>query len=778
MATKCVTMATFMIVCACTTVFAQDGPSETIARKGWSFDRSKFTWARWSDPKEQKARGALSGAAGWVEYDFTVPKDNWYALWIGGIPYEWDRNIYLDGKPVLCESIATTDDVLSRAEARKRGVNYKEANLYLRAGKHRIRFERLGFPGVLPSAWQLVPATGKPEECLFAEVAGRRIVAPGELVTLSVQGGAKQPTEYQLKLTDRLTNKTYPVGKIAFPASDKPLTRKATLTLPDQEGLYLITAETDGVVLRPADLKAGYVMAVKDEVKKVESGDPKLALAGLFTDRAVLQRDKPLPIWGKAPPNQEVTVTLADQSAKAVADAHGDWRVTLKPMPAGGPHVLSVTCQDQTLSRRDILVGEVWLLSGQSNMGGPLLTCLGGEDAARKADMPTVRIGCVYGHTDGLVNNIGWMPAVSKGDPKNLRRWAGIHFGFGKAIHDALDVPVGLIAANRGGTIISTWTSVPAHKEDDAFRSFYDQYVAYTRPENSELRNINHTIHAISKWRKNVADVPEGKSPPKPPKLQARMRLHNSPGMHYDALIEPCSPYAMRGVLWYQGESDSRMAAIYPKRFACMVKNWRDIWKAPKMPFITVQISYGSGQFDDRPQPGDEKGAEMRDCQLKCSQTMPDVYMVVSQDLMRPEDNVHYLDKLPVGERLANAALAEVYGKDVVYQGPMYSRLSVEGPRARLHFSHTDGGLKSKGDKLKGFSIAGEDRVFHWADAEIDGDTVLVHADAVKHPVAVRYGWSGYRGANLFNGAGLPAPTFRTDDWPLSTEGCDFMPIK
>ncbi len=748
---------------------------QVIERMGWDYDRADLNWPDWSDPQKSKKQGNFRGANGYLEFDVAIERSNWYELWVGGVPTEWSRNLYVDGKPIFVEGVGSQDDVLPIDQRRRSKVDFKEVNLYLQAGQHTLRFERLGFPGALPSAWQLRLADQQPEQCVAGIITSSRIVPPGHTVTLELTASAYQPVTYQLKLTDQITGKVIDGPSIDIPQSMTPVMQTVQVPL-THEGFYLITAKVNGQSLRPSDMKAGYVLAtpLKDDQNRTTSVSD-LSLNGLFTDRAVLQRDKPLPVWGKAPSGDTLIVELADQKKSTTADLNGNWHVIFAPMQAGGPHELTVTDSKTIIKRRDILIGEVWLLSGQSNMGGPILQCLGGKEAASHANMPDVRLGFVYGQNEsGQIADVGWMQAVAHdGNPNHLKRWIAIHYAFGKALHESLNVPIGLIAANRGGTVISTWVPESSAKNDPAFKAFYDQFWIYNAPANRQNRYLVELASDIRKWKKKLEKTGDGKKPA-PPTLKPDMAWRNKPGQHYHSLIEPCAPYAMRGVLWYQGESDSKMAAIYPAKFKRMITDWRKAWGNPNMPFITVQISYGSGRYH-KGSPDVDYGAELRQMQLKCA-SLPDVYMVASHDLMRPADNVHYLDKLPVGRRLALAAQAEIYGKDVLYHGPEFDALSIEGNQARVHFKHAEGGLKIKGEQLNGFAIAGADKQWHWADAKIDGQQVIVTSDQVASPIAVRYGWSGYRNANLFNGVGLPAPTFRTDDWPLASEGVTFNP--
>lgn len=502
------------------------------------------------------------------------------------------------------------------------------------------------------------------------------------------------------------------------------------------------------------------------------------SLASLFQDGAVLQRDKSLPVWGWAKPAEKVDVTLGAQTRSAVADEKGRWQVVFEPLKLGPPVTLSATAGGKTVAAKDLLIGEVWLLSGQSNMGGPLLTCIGGEAVARQADFPEVRAVGVQpaqaASGEQRLAKAAWVPAVSGGDPKKLANWVGIEFGFGTELNQALKIPVGLILANRGGTFISTWVSRKTQESDPSFKAVLDSFSADEANRIPELLAIAKAEGQIAKWRKDKAAAEAAGQPvPPAPHLSRDTEVANFPAKNFDALIDPIAPYAIRGVLWYQGENDSNMAEVYAKRFEAWMKDWRALWHQPDLPILFVQLAYGSGKIYQG-EPADNGGSELKDVQRRALSN-PHTAMVVTNDLMRLDDNVHYLDKLPVGHRLANAALTTVYGQDKPYSGPLYRAMKVEGDKIRLSFDHAQG-LAAKGDKLGGFAIAGADRKWVWAEAKIDGDTVLVSHPQVSAPVAVRYSWAeSPSGGNLVNADGLPAAVFRTDDWPMTSAGVGWV---
>ncbi len=747
------------------------GADAAIRRTGWSFDKSEIEWADWSKQSEQKAKGGFYGASGWAEYNIAVPAAGWYELWIGGVPLEWGIDVNLDGEPLVAAASGTEADRVP-ADARKPGeVEYKIANIQLPKGEHKLRLQRTEFPGTLPSIFELRPAAGKPSAMVFAKFATSPVITTGQKAILKMTASAPTAITYQLSLKNEVTDAITPVGNVDFPASPQPVTRELTIDAP-AKGLYQLEAQADGQTLRPSELGARWLLVGPAPAAARQTTKPNsLSLAGPFTNGAVLQRQKPLPIWGWAKPGSEVKLSLADQTASATATDDGRWQVTFNPFEAGGPHSMKVEAGTETLNVEDIYFGEVWVCSGQSNMGGPLLTSINGTEAARDAKMPLVRLAYVAESDEpGRVQKVNWMLADSAGDPAKLQKWNSIPFSFGKTVYESINVPIGLVNANRGGTAISSWTSPQAHDSSESFRAFREAFDKYNGKPVRAMRHLMSTISAIQKWKKDPANN-------KPPEITSPPEFSpNTPSIHYTQLIAPISSLSIRGFVWYQGESDSRMSVAYRERFPLMIQDWRQTFHDPNLPFIYAQIAYGSGKFDDL-DPRDVPEAQMREAQFLCQKT-PNVAMIVTHDLMQPEDDVHYRNKLPVGQRLGLAALATVYGKKVDYQGPIYRDMKVADGKAIVSFDNADGGIKTDGKPIRGFAIAGEDHKFVWADAKVDGNTITVWSDSVPKPVAVRYCWSGYRAANVFNQAGLPLSTFRTDAWPISSQGAVWSSMK
>jgi len=731
--------------------------AEVITRKGWDFDRQGFCEL---PAKVDEARKANKGIPlrGWVEYDITIPKAGWYELWLGGCPPGWPRDLLVDGKVVTRVQSSETADQVNPVP--KEGVQFKELNLYLEEGKHVLRIQRYAPPGALPTVSELRPADGAFDGSLRADVTQSRIVKPGNEVEVKVWGGATAALALKLSWRNEASEELVPAGGVEFPASEKLEEKTVKLTAPPA-GFYSLVAEVGDKTLRPADLKAGYFLSL-DESKPGPAPGKELQFAGIFRDNVILQRQKPLPVWGWGAPGENVKVTLNGQTETATANADGRWQVTFKPMES--PETLELVAQGQTKTVRcgNVRLGEVWLLSGQSNMGGPLLSSTGGKELAEKANSPDVRLALVGGSNGGRLDPVSWQPAVSNGDPEVLKKWIAIHFAFGTALNSELNVPVGLVGANRGGTYLSTWASQETHEKEPTLKKMLEAYRAEDRDRLQEKIYLNKLAADFAKWRKD-------KSGPAPV-LGPLPAPRNYPALNYDTLIHPLAPFAIRGVLWHQGESDSAMAEAYRSRLPALIQNWRDLWQEPELPFIFAQIAYGSGNRYQG-QPGDFTGAELKEAQTR-SLSVPHTAMIVTDDLMKPGDDVHYPNKLPVGERFARAALATVYGKGGEYSGPIFKSQKIEGDKIRLTFDHAKGGLKAREGALEGFAVAGEDRKWVWAEASIDGETVLVGSKDVPHPVAVRYSWAESPcGGNLVNQAGWPAAVFRTDDWPMVTAG-------
>lgn len=458
-------------------------------------------------------------------------------------------------------------------------------------------------------------------------------------------------------------------------------------------------------------------------------------LPAIFSDHMVLQAGQPVPVWGTAPAGQRVTVSVAGQTAAAVADAAGKWRATLAPLAAGGPLTLTVQ-GDTAVTVNDVLVGEVWLCSGQSNMALPV---------SKAGDFETERQAAVWPKIRAFQPNQKWVEC----SPGTVGAFSAAAYYFGRDIHRKTGQPVGLLNVSSGGTPIELWTSWDAQKNAADLKALFD-------PAGKGGTASADDAAQAEADRRQAVDV-EGK--------KAVAAAKTKPGYLFDSRIVPLIPYAIRGAIWYQGEANSYTvhAPLYGRQLAVMITDWRKRW-GYDFPFLSVQLpELGKPQTE----PVEDSGrAWVRDGVLQ-SLRLPQTGMAVTLGTGEAGNN-HPKNKQEVGRRLALWALATVYGqKDTEASGPLPAGHKISGNKIMITFTHTAGGLKARDGELKGFAIAGADLKWVWGKAEISGDTVVVSSPAVRAPAAVRYAWGGNPdGANLVNGAGLPASPFRTDTRP------------
>ena len=621
----------------------------------------------------------------------------------------------------------------------------------------------------------------------------------------------------------------------------------------------------------------------------------------LFSDHMVVQRDRAINVWGSAAPGGRVDVSLADQTESTTAGADGKWAVALQPLPAGGPHTLTIVGVD-TLRFDDVLVGEVWVASGQSNMEWTLRNTNSAEqEIAAAENYASIRLldvaHVVSAHPIDSVAASGWAVA----SPTTVPGFSSVGWFFGRDLADSLDVPVGIISSNWGGTRAEAWTSqdglaafpefrqslnmvksetasiqdtydglvaewqnallaadsgfaaaptwnvpaladgdwptmsLPKNWEDDALPGFdgvvwfrktislpdewasndlelslgtiddldstwvngtlvgginqWDAQRRYTissdilKPgpnviairvfdtgggggidgtaEQMYLSGPNgDQISLAGSWHYRVG-LNLGSAAARPPRIQ------DLPTVLYNGMIAPLLPYGIRGTIWYQGESNAPRAEQYRSLFPAMIKDWRKQWNQGDFPFYFVQLANFMAVQDD---PNEASAwAELREAQTGALE-LPNTGMAVAIDIGEAGD-IHPRNKQDVGRRLSRWALADVYGHDVVPSGPLYSGMQREGSTIRINFDHAAGLRTPDDEPIGGFVIAGPDSSFVWADARIDGSSVIVSSPLVPDPVAVRYGWANNPNLNLRNGAGLPASPFRTDDWPGVTDG-------
>jgi sialate O-acetylesterase len=491
-----------------------------------------------------------------------------------------------------------------------------------------------------------------------------------------------------------------------------------------------------------------------------------VTLAPLFRDGAVLQREKPLPVWGTADAGESITVTFAGQSASATAGADGRWSVTFKPLTASAePRDLAVSGRNK-LVVHDVVVGEVWLASGQSNMAYALGGATDGKADIKAANFPLLRQFKVAQQPsfDPLANVDGaWAPAL----PPTAGQFTAVGYYFGLYLHQKLNVPVGIINSSWGGTAVEAWIAPDAYRANPAIGKTFAQQEKTVRAKPEEKTSYET---ALATWEKARADAKAAKqafSTPAP-KAPAGLPGPRTAAGLYNGMINPLVPCALRGAIWYQGEANADHAAQYPPLFAALITGWRKQFAQGDFPFYWVQLPNLERKDRD---PAHPSWAALREVQTQ-TLALPNTGQAVTIDVGEAK-NLHPKNKKTVGQRLALLALARTYRVEhVIDSGPVFKSAKREGSAYRIAYEPvagaaepSSGTLKASPAGLTGFELAGPDKVFHPAEAKIDGPTVVVSCAEVADPAAVRYAYANAPVAGLFNAEGLPAAPFRTDTW-------------
>lgn len=489
-----------------------------------------------------------------------------------------------------------------------------------------------------------------------------------------------------------------------------------------------------------------------------------VSLPAIFADHMVLQREMKLPVWGWAAPGEKVTVSFAGQTAAATADAQGDWKVVLAPVASTDPLTLTVTGAN-TVTIQDVLMGEVWICSGQSNMNFRVSRADNYEAEKAAANYPLLR------HYQ-IKNTVCPEPNRKLGgdwticSPDTVGGYTAAGYFFGRELQQQLGVPVGLVHTSWGGTPAEAWTSQEDLAANPELKPILDRFAEALKvyPERLKAHEA-----AIAKWKEAVKAAKEaGTKAPQAPRPPMGETHYQRPYGLYNGMILSVAPFAARGAIWYQGESNAGRGEQYRILLSTMINNWRRIWGQDRFSFGIVQLANFKAAQTDANERSD--WPELRESQTWVAKNVPDCGQAVIIDIGMAND-IHPTNKQDVGKRLALWALANDYGKQIVYSGPEYKAMKTEGNTIRLSFDSVGGGLVAKGDALKGFAIAGADQKFVWADAKIVGNEVVVQSAEVAEPVAVRYGWANNPPCNLYNQEGLPACPFRTDTWPGVTDG-------
>jgi len=500
-------------------------------------------------------------------------------------------------------------------------------------------------------------------------------------------------------------------------------------------------------------------------------------LPRIFSSNMTLQRDLAVPVWGWADPGASVTVTFAGQSPRTAADASGQWITRLKPLGTSSEGRRLVVAGNNELALENVLVGDVWICSGQSNMEWNLKGALNPDEEIAAADHPLIRLFNVPGHTTAPVAQ----EDVPGGEwkvcsPGTVAGFSAVGYYFGRKIHAESGVPIGLIGSNWGGTRIEPWTPPVGFRSVPELETLSGRVDAFDPAVAAGKKTWEAHLDAVHAWtqeaRTALADGRAMGTPPKAPGPTGG----GEPTAIYNAMVAGLAPYGIRGAIWYQGESNGNEGVEYFHKMQALIGGWRQVWSQGEFPIFFYFVQLADFQKpNDNPQGGDG-WARLREAQRRAL-TIPHTGMAVITDIGAAND-IHPRNKQDVGARLARWALRDAIGQDIVVSGPLYRSMAVEGSSIRVEFDHVGSGLMV-GDKqgleptkqvktleVKRFAIAGADKVWHWAHARIDGESVVVSSPEVPSPVAVRYAYSmNPEGSNLYNKAGLPASPFRTDDW-------------
>lgn len=482
------------------------------------------------------------------------------------------------------------------------------------------------------------------------------------------------------------------------------------------------------------------------------NAESTLKLAGLFTDHMVIQRDQPATVWGFSKPGETITVTFAGREKSTKASKDGTWTLKLDSLKANstGATLIARTANQET-TINDILVGDVWLCSGQSNMHFRMKSVRNAEEEIAAMNHPDVRFFTV-GHQFGqkpLDDVVGaWQPV----SPATVAECSAVACYFGTALQQKLGVPIGLIVSSVGGTRIESWMRSETLAATGESKTLIEKWKDVSPEEFARIATV-YSEFQDQRDRVHPAAVREAKAqgkPVPPAPVAPKQRCHDCPSALHNGMIEPLEPFPIRGAIWYQGESNAGQPGPYQKLLPAMIGDWRSVW-GNDLPFLFVQLA-----------PHRSIHPGFREAQHLIWQNTPRTAMAVTTDVGNA-DNIHPTHKRPVGERLALAARALSHGEDIVSSGPVFKDITIAGNRAIISFTHEGGGLIAKNGELKGFTIAGADGKFLPSTAVIAGNTVIVSSEKVTRPTAVRYNWDIMPEGNLFNREDLPAAPFRTD---------------
>jgi sialate O-acetylesterase len=487
-----------------------------------------------------------------------------------------------------------------------------------------------------------------------------------------------------------------------------------------------------------------------------------LKLADIFNEGAVLQRNAKVSVWGTSTSLATISIIIQGKQYQSNSDKTGNWTIDLSNLKEGGPYVMNVISEKDTIKLKEIYVGEVWIAGGQSNMAFMLENALGGKEEIANATNKNIRFVMVpykpYKEykTKGDLN---WHTATTE----NVSQMSAVAYYYAKDLQQKLNVPVGVICCYKGGSGAETWMTRDWLLKSPETAPIVEKYENYM----SDLGNEKY-MQLITNYEKEIKayrdSVKAGNKSLKAPSEPMGPQNFNRPYGLYQTMLLSVIPYSVKGAIWYQGEHNASRAKQYQTLFPLMIKEWRADFKNPDMPFFFVQLpGYANADARNRP-----TWHEQREAQLLTWKNLPHTGMVVTNDL-GTKDNIHPTNKQPVGKRMAAIAFNQVYGFNIPYSGPVFKSVRLEGNHAVLSFDFVEKGLKADGELL-GFTICSDNRNFVPAKAEIKDNKIIVSAEGITKPVAVRYDWSNWTIGNLKNSAGFQATPFRTDDFPLITE--------
>lgn len=478
----------------------------------------------------------------------------------------------------------------------------------------------------------------------------------------------------------------------------------------------------------------------------------------------VLQQKQSNPVWGWAQPGEKIKVGIHGQSHMTEADAVGNWKINLRPLPVGGPYRLHIEGEQSKFYFDDVLVGEVWICSGQSNMAWPVKNTNSAELAQLTANYSNIRLISVpqVGTQEAQKDFIGQWSTCS---PEMVMDFSAVGYYFGRRLHHALDVPIGLIDNAWGGSAAEAWVRRDVLAADHKYSELLAWWEEKESTYNHEADLADWQLQ-VEAWEAKAASDRAVRPPRRPNNL---LKGNHRPANIFNGVLNPTIGYGIRGAIWYQGESNATRAHQYRDLFPLMIQHWRDEWGQGNFPFYYVQLADFREEVS---QPGDSDWAELREAQTMTMQQLSNVGEAVIIDVGEGRD-IHPRNKQTVADRLARWALAKDYKKDILCQGPTFQSMEIKGNKAILTFTNVGRGLYAFDTPVpQGFILAGADQSFAVAEAKIVNDhQIEVWNDEVSVPASVRYAWADNPICNMYNRDGLPMTPFRTDDWPGITVG-------